>query len=131
MLQAFVEEIQRRLVADSDTQLGDRLLSEWVAWAQEKANSLDPFGKGSLGCSTPSAGKQLGLAFERVGLETGSTAAWLYSGLRARGVPAVCIDPRRLRAVTKTMRIKNDRNFDVAPLECTHARSPELSDKVP
>ena len=61
---------------------------------------------------------QLGLAFERVGLETGSTAAWLYSGLRDRGVPAVCIDPRRLRAVTKTMRIKNDRNDARAIAHC-------------
>jgi transposase len=43
---------------------------------------------------------RLGLAFERVGLETGSTAAWLYSGLRERRVPAGCIDPRRLRTVT-------------------------------
>ena len=61
---------------------------------------------------------QLGLAFQRVGLETGSTAAWLYSGLRDRGVPAVCIDPRRLRAVTKTMRIKNDRNDARAIAHC-------------
>jgi transposase len=61
---------------------------------------------------------RLGLAFERVRLETGSTAAWLYSGLRERGVPAVCIDPRRLRAVTKTMRIKNDRNDARAIAHC-------------
>ena len=62
--------------------------------------------------------EQLGLAFERVGLETGSTAAWLYSGLRDRGLPAVCIDPRRLRAVTKTMPIKNDRNDARAIAHC-------------
>ena len=61
---------------------------------------------------------QLGLAFQRVGLETGSTAAWLYSGLRGRGVPAVYNDPRRLRAVTKTMRIKNDRNDARAIAHC-------------
>ena len=60
----------------------------------------------------------LGLAFEGVGLETGSTAAWLYSGLRDRGVPAVCIDPHRLRAITKTMRIKNDRNDARAIAHC-------------
>src|SRR5690348_5327410 len=60
--------------------------------------------------------EQLGIAFERIGLETGSTAAWLYNGLRDRGLPAVCIDPRRLRAVTKTMPIKNDRRPGDRPL---------------
>jgi transposase len=63
--------------------------------------------------------EQLGVAFERVGLETGSTAAWLYSGLRDRGISVVCIDPRRLRAVTKTMPIKNDRNDARAIAHCT------------
>jgi transposase len=63
--------------------------------------------------------EQLGVAFERVGLETGSTATWLYSELRDRGLPAVCIDPRRLRAVTKTMPIKNDRNDARAIAHCT------------
>jgi transposase len=62
--------------------------------------------------------EQLGVVFERVGLETGSTAAWLYNGLRDRGWPAVCIDPRRLRAVTKTMPIKNDRNDARAIAHC-------------
>jgi transposase len=62
--------------------------------------------------------EQLGIVFERVGLETGSTAARLYNGLRDRGCPAVCIDPRRLRAVTKTMPIKNDRNDARAIAHC-------------
>jgi transposase len=53
---------------------------------------------------------KLDLAFERVGLEAGATAPWLYNGLRARGLHVICIDPRRLRAMTKTMPIKNDRN---------------------
>ena len=53
---------------------------------------------------------KLDLAYERVGLEAGSTASWLYNGLRSRGLNAICIDPRRLRAMTKTMPIKNDRN---------------------
>lgn len=52
----------------------------------------------------------LGLTFERVGLEAGATAAWLYNGLKERSYPAICIDPRRLRAMTKTMPVKNDRN---------------------
>lgn len=52
----------------------------------------------------------LDLNLARVGLEAGATAAWLYNGLRKRGLAAICIDPRRLRALTKTMPIKNDRN---------------------
>jgi transposase len=54
--------------------------------------------------------QQLGIALARVGLEAGTTAAWLYNGLKERGLPAICIDPRRLRAMTKTMPVKNDRN---------------------
>jgi transposase len=56
--------------------------------------------------------------FERVGLEAGATAAWLYKGLRERGFNAICIDPRKLRAMTKTMPIKNDRNDARAIASC-------------
>jgi transposase len=53
--------------------------------------------------------ERLGLAFERVG---GDRFYHLIALQRTqdRGVPPVCIDSRRLHAVTKTMRIKNDRN---------------------
>ena len=71
--------------------------------------------------------EQLGVLFERVGLEAGSTAAWLYSGLRDRGISAVCIDPRRLRAVTKTMPIKNDRNDARAIAHCMRVAGTRLS----
>jgi transposase len=47
---------------------------------------------------------------EKVGLEIGGLARWLYSELKTRGLPAICIDPRRLRALTKTMPVKTDRN---------------------
>ena len=47
---------------------------------------------------------------ERVGLEIGGLARWLYSDLADRGLPMICIDPRRLRALTKTMPVKTDRN---------------------
>jgi transposase len=56
--------------------------------------------------------------FERVGLEAGATASWLYKGLRERGYQAICIDPRKLRAITKTMPIKNDRNDARAIASC-------------
>ncbi len=47
---------------------------------------------------------------EKVGLEIGGLARWLYSELAERGLPMICIDPRRLRALTKTMPVKTDRN---------------------
>src|ERR1700722_20035912 len=49
------------------------------------------------------------LAFERVGLEAGAMASWLHTELRAMGLRAICIDPRHLRGLTKTMPVKNDR----------------------
>jgi transposase len=46
----------------------------------------------------------------KIGLEIGGIARWLYAELRAKGLPVICIDPRRLRGVTKTMPVKTDRN---------------------
>ena len=53
---------------------------------------------------------ELDISVTRVGLEIGGLARWLYAELRAAGWPAICIDPRRLRGLTKTMPIKTDRN---------------------
>ncbi|PZX14217.1 transposase [Palleronia aestuarii] len=47
---------------------------------------------------------------ERAGLEIGGISRWLHEGLRAGGLNAICIDPRRLRALTKIMPVKTDRN---------------------
>jgi Transposase len=50
-----------------------------------------------------------GLAIERVGLESGCTAAWLFTGLQERGWPMICIvpgTPRRRRVLG--MRIESD-----------------------
>lgn len=52
----------------------------------------------------------LGFPVTKVGLEIGGLARWLYAELRGLGWQAICIDPRRLRAVTKTMPVKTDRN---------------------
>lgn len=52
----------------------------------------------------------LDLFIGKVGLEIGGLARWLHDQLRAAGLPAVCIDPRRLRGLTKTMPVKTDRN---------------------
>ncbi len=48
-LLAFVAELQRRLEAEGDTLVGDRELSEWITWAQEKIDALDPFSRGLSG----------------------------------------------------------------------------------
>jgi len=46
---------------------------------------------------------------ERVGLEAGATSPWLYQGLVERGVPAVCIETRRMKAYAKASPVKTDR----------------------
>jgi transposase len=52
-----------------------------------------------------------GYPLERIGLEAGSTAAWLQAGLVQRGWPAVCIDARHAAAALKAgFRNKNDKN---------------------
>jgi transposase len=53
---------------------------------------------------------KLKLSFEKVGLEIGGIARWLCIELCNAGLAAVCIDPRRLRGVTRTMPVKTDRN---------------------
>lgn len=50
------------------------------------------------------------LDFSRVGLEAGPLSQWLHAGLAQAGLPAVLIETRRLRAATKTMPVKTDRN---------------------
>ena len=52
----------------------------------------------------------LGLAVERIGLEACSLSAWLHEGMTAAGLPALCIETRRAKAVMKTMPNKTDRN---------------------
>lgn len=47
---------------------------------------------------------------ERAGLEIGGISRWLHEGLREGGLNAICIDPRRLRALTKILPVKIDRN---------------------
>src|SRR5262245_20939299 len=53
---------------------------------------------------------KLDLPIAKVGLDIGRLARWLHGELCAAGLPAVCIDPRRLRGLTKTMPVKTDRN---------------------
>jgi hypothetical protein len=51
-----------------------------------------------------------GLTIARVGLEAGPLSPWLYAGLRAAGLPAICIETRRMKGATAAMAVKTDRN---------------------
>jgi transposase len=46
----------------------------------------------------------------RIGLETGPTATWLWSELKQRGLPVICIDARHAKAALKMQINKSDRN---------------------
>jgi transposase len=55
--------------------------------------------------------EERGVQFGRIGLEAGCTAAWLLAGLQARGLPAVCLEPRHAAAALRAgFRNKTDRN---------------------
>ena len=47
---------------------------------------------------------------ERLGLEAGPLSPWLCEGLRAAGLPAICIETRRMKGATAVMAVKTDRN---------------------
>ena len=47
--------------------------------------------------------RRLDVELERIGLEACSLTAWLHDGLRAAGLPAICIETRHANATMKTM----------------------------
>lgn len=51
-----------------------------------------------------------GLSLGRVGLEACPLSQWLYDGLVAAGLPAICIEVRHLKAALSAMTNKTDRN---------------------
>lgn len=51
-----------------------------------------------------------GQPIARLGLEAGPTASWLYTELRAAGLPAICMECRLVKAGLGAMRNKTDRN---------------------
>jgi transposase len=51
-----------------------------------------------------------GLTITRVGLEAGPLSPWLHAGLREAGLPAICIETRRMKGATAAMAVKTDRN---------------------
>ena len=54
--------------------------------------------------------RKVDLPLDRIGLEACSLTAWLHDGLRAAGLPAICIETRQANAAMKTMPNKTDRN---------------------
>jgi transposase len=46
----------------------------------------------------------------RLGLEASPLSPWLHTGLRAAGLPAICIETRRMKGATAAMAVKTDRN---------------------
>lgn len=50
------------------------------------------------------------LTLEKLGMETGPLAVWLWNELKARGLPIICIDARHANAALKMMPNKTDRN---------------------
>jgi transposase len=54
--------------------------------------------------------REIALPLERIGLEACSLTAWLHDGLRAEGLPTICIETRQANAAMKTMPNKTDRN---------------------
>lgn len=47
---------------------------------------------------------------ERIGLETGPTATWLWTEMRKMALPVICIDARHAKAALKMQLNKSDRN---------------------
>jgi transposase len=46
----------------------------------------------------------------RIGLEAGQLSAWLYHGLKARGLPVICVDARHAKATLSLRVNKTDAN---------------------
>lgn len=56
-----------------------------------------------------------GLTIARVGLEAGPLSPWLHAGLREAGLPAICIETRRMKAQPPPWRSR--------PIATTHGQS--------
>jgi transposase len=66
-----------------------------------------------------------GLAIERIGLESGCTAAWLFAGLQRYGWPVICIDARHAAAALQAgFRNKNSQR-------CARHRRSNTRQQVP
>ncbi|UJX46295.1 hypothetical protein D7006_17330 [Xanthobacter sp. YC-JY1] len=48
-LLVFLAEVEKRAFDEGDVSVGDRNLSDWIAWAKERAEALDPLRLGAAG----------------------------------------------------------------------------------
>jgi transposase len=58
--------------------------------------------------------------FEKIGMETGPLAVWLWNPLAAQGLPIVVLDARHASAALKMMPNKTDRREARARADCAH-----------
>lgn len=54
---------------------------------------------------------------ERIGMETGPLAVWLWNELTKRGLPIVCLDARHASAALSMMPNKTDRHDAACPAQ--------------
>ena len=54
--------------------------------------------------------KKLSMVIEKVGIESGSISHWLVNQLKQFGIPAICIDARKMAAVLSVQINKTDKN---------------------
>lgn len=73
-----------------------------------------------------------GYKLEKVGLESGSLSGYLTKGLKRLGVPALCLDVRKMAAilsVTINKTDKNDARGIADALRCNHYKEVHLKDE--
>lgn len=54
--------------------------------------------------------KKTGYSFSRAGLEAGPLSQWLYEGLIAEDLPAICVETHHMKKLLSAERVKTDRN---------------------
>ena len=86
-----------------------------VSIAETAICVVDTQGTVQLECSVPTDPDAIAAVLEpfaktlrRAGHEAGALSPWLHPGLKARGIPAVCLETRHVRAAMSAQRNKTD-----------------------
>ena len=87
----------------------ERVILFRVPWVDDQGNVIKEARVASDPAALIAFFRELGLTLERIGLEACSLSAFLYEGLRAAALPALCIETRHAKGVMKTMPVKTDR----------------------